>query len=197
LGDSGPLLTDSDVHTVQLGILIVPIVPSLLVEDGIEGHSSLAGLTITNDQLTLATANWHHGIDGLETSLHRLVDGTTRQDAGSLDRGTATFSSLDRPLAIDGVAESVDDTAEKAWSDRDIDDLTSTLDGITFLDETIVTEDGDTDVVGLQVQTHAADTRRELHHLLYKTMMSPTVLYTFDPSVLTGYSKEIGICKIG
>ena len=44
--------------------------------------------------------------------------------------------------------------------------LASTLDGVALLDETIVTEDGDTDVIGLQVETHSTDTGRELHHLL-------------------------------
>ena len=159
LSDGGTLLTDGDVDTVELLGLVLAVVPSLLVEDGIEGDGGLASLTITNDQLTLTTSNGHHSVDGLETSLHRLVDGTTGQDTGSLDRGTATLSGLDGALAVNGVAESIDDTSEELGADGDVDDLTGSLDNVSFLDETVATEDGHTDIVGFQVQAHAADTR--------------------------------------
>ena len=36
--------------------------------------------------------------------------------------------------------------------------MAGTLDGVAFLDEGIVTGDGDTDVVGLQVEAHSTDT---------------------------------------
>ena len=39
------------------------------------------------------------------------------------------------------------------------------LDGVAFLDAAVVAEDHDTDVVGFQVQRHAADAARELDHL--------------------------------
>jgi len=32
---------------------------SLLVEDGVDSDGSLSSLSVTNNQLTLATANWH------------------------------------------------------------------------------------------------------------------------------------------
>ena len=37
---------------------------------------------------------------------------------------------------------------------------------ITFFDELVVTEDDDTDVVGLQVEGHALEAGAEFHHLL-------------------------------
>ena len=78
-------------------------------------------MTITNDQLTLATTNWHHGVDGLQTGLDRLVDGTTGQDTRSLDLSTAALGGLDWALAIDWVAESVDGTAEETLTDTNVD----------------------------------------------------------------------------
>jgi len=166
LSNSGALLANGDVDTVELLLLVVGVVPSLLVENGVEGNSGLASLTITNDQLTLATANRHHGVDGLETSLHGLVDGLTRQDTGGLELSTALLSSLDGALAVDGVAESVDDTAEKLRADRDINNFTGTLDDLTLLDETIGTEQHNTDLAGLEVHAHALDARGELDQLL-------------------------------
>ena len=137
------LLTDGDVDTVELLGLVIAIIPPLLVENGVDGDSSFTGLTVTNNQLTLATADGHHGVDRLDTSHHGLVDGATRQDTGSLDGGTATLSSLDGPFAINGVTESIDDTAKELGADWDIDNLAGTLDGGALLDETIVIEDGD------------------------------------------------------
>ena len=172
LSDGRTLLTNGDIDTVQLLILFLTIVPPLLVEDGIDSDGGFSGLTVTNDQLTLTTTNGDHGVDGFDTSHHGLVDGTAGQDTGGLEGGATTFGRVDRALSVDGVSKSVNDASEQLWADWDIDNLAGTLDGVAFLDETIVTEDGDTDVVGFQVETHSTDTGRELHHLLGCRMLS-------------------------
>ena len=59
VGDSGSLLTNSDVDAVELLKFIASIVVTLLVKNGIDGNSGLTSLTITNDQFTLTTADWH------------------------------------------------------------------------------------------------------------------------------------------
>lgn len=121
LSDGGSLLADGNVDTVELLGLVGSVVPSLLVQDGIEGNSSLSGLTVTNDQLTLTTSDGHHGIDGLETSLNWLVDGLSGQDTGGLQLGTTLLGGLDGPLTIDGVSKGVNDTAKHLETDRNID----------------------------------------------------------------------------
>ncbi len=45
-------------------------------------------------------------------------------------------------------------------------DLDAPLDRVALLDQPVVTKDGDTDVVGLEVERHAAHARREFNHLL-------------------------------
>jgi hypothetical protein len=59
IGDSGSLLADSDVDAVKLlGVLGVGVVEGgLLVDDGIDGDGSLSSLSVTNDELSLATTN--------------------------------------------------------------------------------------------------------------------------------------------
>ena len=59
VGDSGSLLTDGDVDAVEsLGVVTVGVVEGgLLVDNGINGDSSLSSLSVTNDQLSLASAN--------------------------------------------------------------------------------------------------------------------------------------------
>lgn len=59
LGDSRTLLANSDVNTVKLLGLVVAVIPPLLVEHSVKGDGSLSGLTVTNDELTLATADRH------------------------------------------------------------------------------------------------------------------------------------------
>ena len=59
VGDSGSLLTDGDVDAVEsLGVVTVGVVEGgLLVDNGINGDGSLSSLSVTNDQLSLASAN--------------------------------------------------------------------------------------------------------------------------------------------
>ena len=121
LGDGGTLLADSNVDTIELLLFILTVIPTLLVQDSVDGDGSLAGLTITDDQLTLATANGNHGIDGLETGLNGLPDGLTGQNAGGLQLGTTLLLGVERTLAVDGVAQSVDDTAKQLRADGNVD----------------------------------------------------------------------------
>jgi len=121
LSDGGTLLTDGNVDTVQLVGLVARVVPALLVQHGVKGDSGLTGLTVTNDQLTLTTADGDHGVDTLHTSLHGLVDGLTGQDTGGLELSTALLSGVDGTLAVNGVTKSVDNTAEQLRTSGDID----------------------------------------------------------------------------
>jgi hypothetical protein len=121
LSDSGTLLTDGNVDTVQLLALVGSVVPSLLVKHGIESNSGLSGLTVTNDQLTLTTADGDHGVDRLQTSLDGLVDGATGQNTRGLELSTALGLGVDGALAIDGVTKGINDTAKKFGTDRNVD----------------------------------------------------------------------------
>lgn len=94
------------------------------------------------------------------------MDGSSGQDTGGLELSLGSVLGLDGSFTVDGVTKGVDDSTEQTRSDWDIDNLSSSLDSVTFLDKSIVTEDGNTDVVGFQVQAHSSDTGRELHHLL-------------------------------
>ncbi len=92
--------------------------------------------------------------------MHRLA----RQDAGRLDVDAHLLVGLDRTLAVDRIAETVDDAAEKTLADRNFDDGAGPLDRIAFLDRAVVAENNDADVVGFEVQRHAADAAGELDH---------------------------------
>jgi hypothetical protein len=62
------------------------------------------------------------------------VDGLSGNDAGSLELDSLALVALDRALTVDGVSEGVNDSAEHAITDGNIDDGAGSLDDITLLD---------------------------------------------------------------
>ena len=62
------------------------------------------------------------------------MHGFSRDNTWCLQLDSGTFVSDDGALAIDGVSEGVDNTAEKTLTDGHIDDRAGSLDDITFLD---------------------------------------------------------------
>ena len=59
VGHGGSLLSDGDVDAVEgLGV-VTSLEDGLLVQDGVDSNGGFAGLSISNDQLTLASSNGH------------------------------------------------------------------------------------------------------------------------------------------
>ena len=75
---------------------------------------------------------------------------------GALTSTRVRSVGLDRALAVDRIAERVDHAAEQALADRHVDDGAGALDGLAFLDLAVGAEDHDADIVGFEVQRHAA-----------------------------------------
>src|SRR6185312_16064719 len=165
LRDGGALLADRDIDAIELDLLVAGRVQRLLVQDGVERDRGLAGLAVADDQLALAAADRDQGIDRLQACGHRLVHRLARNDAGRLDVDAAAFGRLNRTLAVDRVAERVDDATQEALADRRIDDGAGALHRLAFLDLAVGTEDHDTDVVAFEIERHAAGAVLEFDHL--------------------------------
>ncbi len=160
------LLPDGDIDAIELLRLVVAsrLVIGLLVQDGVECHRGLAGLTVANDQLALATANRDHGVHGLQAGCHRLMHRLARDDAGGLHIGHATLGRGDLAFAVDRVAQTVHNAAQQRVARGHVHDGLGALDDIAFLDVLVGTEDHDADVIDFEVQGHPADTTGEFHH---------------------------------
>ena len=57
LSNGGSLLSDGNVDTVELLLLVGTVVPLLLVEDGVNGNGGFTSLSVTNDKLSLSSTN--------------------------------------------------------------------------------------------------------------------------------------------
>src|SRR5262249_37415002 len=147
LCDGGALLADGDINAIELDLLVTGRIERLLVEDGVERDRGLAGLAVADDQLALAAADRDQGIDGLQAGRHRLMHRPARNNAWRLHVHALALGRLDRALAVDRIAERIDDAAEQALADRRVDDGAGTLDRLAFLDLAVVAEDHDTNVV--------------------------------------------------
>jgi hypothetical protein len=84
---------------------------------------------------------------------------------GALTSTRLRSVGFDRALAVDRVAERVDDAAEQALADGNVDDGAGALGGRAFLDRGVRAEDDDADIVGLEVEGHALGAVVELDHL--------------------------------
>ena len=97
--------------------------------------------------------------------MHGLVHGLARDNAGGLGLNSLSLVGDNGTLAVDGLTESIDDTAEHAGADGNVDDGTGSLDNISFLNFSIVTKHDNTNVVGFEVEGHTLDAGVELNHL--------------------------------
>ena len=84
---------------------------------------------------------------------------------GRLELERTGLLRLDRPGAVERLAERVDDSADELVADRDAHDLPRALDGVALGDLLPVAEERDADVVLLEVERDARHAVLELEHL--------------------------------
>mmetsp|Transcript_74314 Transcript_74314/g.131420 ORF Transcript_74314/g.131420 Transcript_74314/m.131420 type:complete len:269 (+) Transcript_74314:978-1784(+) len=173
LSHRGALLSNSHVDAVEVRGLVRCGVHGLLVQDGVDGNGSLASLTITNDELSLTTANWNQAVHGLEACSHWLMHTLARNDARRLELHTATGLCGDWTLAIDRSTQGIHHSAQQLLANWHVHDGASALHAVTLHDGTVIAKDHDTNVVSLQVQCHALESTGKLNHF--------SCLHTLEP----------------
>ena len=126
-----------------------------LVFDGVQADRGLAGLTVADDEFSLATADRYHRVDGLDASLQRHPDGRPLQDAGRRAFDRAVCIGRNRPLAVNRAAECIHDTAEQRLAGRDFHNTAGAPDRVALPDLLIRAEQHGAHEVLLQVLCHA------------------------------------------
>ena len=127
----GTLLAHSDVDAEHR---LTCVVEFLLVDDGVDRHGGLSSLAVANDQLSLATTDRNHRVDGLDACLQRLVHRLTVDHTGSLalDRHVEGLA-LDGSFSVNGFTQHVDHAAQHALAHLDACDGSCALHGAAFL----------------------------------------------------------------
>ena len=156
IGDGRGLLTDSDVNADQI--------LTLLVNDRVNGDSGLTRLTVANDQLTLTAADRHHRVKGLQAGMNRLGNGLTIDDARGDLFDNVKFLGFNRPLAVNRLAERVDNAADQLAADRNRKNAAGGLHRVAFGNTFVVAENNGADGIAFEVQSEAINLTRELQH---------------------------------
>merc|ERR1740117_2410858 len=165
LCNGGALLTNGHVHAVEMLLFVGSFVDFPLVQDGVDCDGSLACLPISNDKLSLPAANGDEAVHSLEPSRHWLVDALTRDDARSLELDTPALCSVDGAKAINGNTQGIDHTPKQLRPNRHIHDGASALNRVSLNDCAVISKDHHANVVSFEIERHALQAARKLHHL--------------------------------
>ena len=161
----GVLLPDGDVNALHA--------LAGLVEDGVDGDRGLAGLAVADDQLALPAADRRHGVNGLDARLQRLAHRLAADDPGGLHLHAARLGGVDRPLAVEWLAQGVHHAAEQRVADRDGLDAPGGLDRLLLLEVVDLTQDDGTDGVLVEVQGETQGPVLELEQLVHRGTGQP------------------------
>ncbi len=164
LRDGRTLLPDRDIDAEQLRTVVAALVAHALIDDRVDDHRCLTGLPVADDQLPLAAADRNQRVDRLQSGLHRLVHRFTRNDARGFDFDQLVCDVGQRPLAVDRLAQPVDHAAQQTLSHRHRDDLAGARYSVALADAGIRAEDNDADIVGFEIERHAAQTGAAKFH---------------------------------
>ena len=136
-----------------------------VVDDRVDRDRRLAGLTVADDQLSLATADRDHPVDRHQPGLHRLGHRLALDDSRRFELGRTGLIGGDLTLVVERAAERVDQAAEQVVADGDPQQMPGALDRVALDDLVPLAEEHGADVVGLEVEGQAGDSVRQLEHL--------------------------------
>src|SRR5437868_4744457 len=130
LRNGRPLLPNGAINTDQ--------VVALIVDDGVERNRGFARLTIADDELALATADWNHAVDRLQTSGHGLTYGLTINHARRQALQRDGFIGADGALVIDRLAKRVHHATDQGIAHGHAHNAARAFYFIAFLDFSVI-----------------------------------------------------------
>jgi hypothetical protein len=128
-------------------------------------------IAVADDQLALAAPDLQHRVDRLDSGLQRLLDRLTANDAGRLDFDSSLLGGLDWPLAVDRLAERIDDSSEQPFADWNFRDAAGALDLVALANRLRIAEQRRADVVFFEVEHHAENSVRKFQQLAQRRVL--------------------------
>ena len=126
------LLSNSNIDTLNAC--------TFLVDDCINRNRCFTYLTVTNNQLSLTSTDWHHRINRFQTNLHWLINRLTCNNTGSdfLDR--ISHGRFNRTLAIDWITQGIDNAALKLRTNGYFENSPSTTASLALSELLVIAE---------------------------------------------------------
>src|SRR6185503_10800321 len=111
LRNSRCFLTGCDIYTIYRLSFLEKF---FLIDDRIDCNCRLPCLSVTNDQLTLTTANGYHGVNSFDTCLQRFINRLAIDNSRSFAfQWHLIFITGDRTFTIDGLTKWIYYPADK------------------------------------------------------------------------------------
>ena len=126
------LLSNSNVDTLNAC--------TFLVDDCINRNRCFTYLTVTNNQLSLTSTNWHHRINCFQTNLHWLINRLTCNNTGSDFFDRISHGRFNSALTIDWITQGIDNAALKLRTNRYFENSSSTTTSLTLSELLVITE---------------------------------------------------------
>ena len=146
-GNTARFLANCYINTDYTGIL--------LVQDGVDRNGRLTGTAVADDQLALSASDRYQGVNSFDTGLQRNVYRFTVGNTVGRGFNAAGLAGADLTLAVDGLAQCINDTAQHGFAYRHFHDAAGTAYYVALLDHLVITHQNDTNFIRTKVLNHA------------------------------------------
>ncbi len=155
--DRGFLLASGDINAVHAR--------AFLSDDRVHAERGLADLAVADDQFALAASNRGHRVNSLVAGVARFMHALSSDNAGGDNLHLAGQFGIERPLAVDGLADAVHNPAFQLRPDWHFGDAACAADDVAFHNFAAVAHDRHADIVLLKVEGQAHDAAGKFQQL--------------------------------
>jgi len=153
----GGLLADGDIDA--------DISASLLVDDRIQDDRGFPRLAVADDELSLASSDRDHGINCLDSRLHRLGNRLPCNNTGRDSFQRIAFARGNGSLAVQRVPQGIHDSAHDFRTNRNVHDPPRPADLVALLDQMNFAHEHAAHLVLFKVEREPVDIVRQLQQL--------------------------------
>ena len=125
---------------------------SFLIEDRIGRNGRLSRLSISNNQFSLPSSNWHHRINRFNSCFQRHIYWLSCNYSRSYFFHKSKMLWSDSLSSVDRFPNSVEHSSQVFFSYSNTEDLTRRTHTVSLLKRTIISEHEDSNSIGRKIQ---------------------------------------------
>ena len=156
-----------------------------MIQNGIHCNGSFSGLSVSDNEFSLSSTNWEHGVNRQNTGLQRNIDRFSVNDSRSRLLNRTVISGNNFSLTVNRISQSIHYSAKEGIPYRNPRHFIGTNGTTAFHDSLFISKEDDTDTISFYILHHAADTVVKYDNLSVHGMVQPvddhnTVSYGTD-----------------